>query len=351
MSAELQSTPYDPDQILKLVAGMHGGTASAEVKPVGISERPEPDIVNDPTFHHYPGKLANLVDRSTSLLHVVTPDGRVERANQRAEKLQKRIEVAAYLGRRILHPEVTGKPKELTGFIGTNKLDVKESVDPSTGNLILSRNSNRPVTRSERAVDRRLDKLAAKNRDVRREARWLKDSWKGEFGAIYDPRVGYRLGKDEQKNMRGASKGIKSSLKKSEKYLDKIDKVANSRNLSGHITRLRLERAKSFPERQNRRFDKTAMTIVKTGNVASEATKAVARGSYIIDRTAGEVLVRGSEAVVRGGRVAARRSNIAAKKTASAVVRGGKVAAKTVRKPFKKSTIEEVEPSNDEQTE
>jgi len=350
MSIELPSAPYDSDQLTKLANKMYGGTTSSGTPPVSVSERPEPDLVNDPTFSHYPGKLSRLVDHSVDLIHVVTPDGRLERASQRSEKLQKRIEVAAYLGRRILHPEVTGTLAENISNIGTNKLDARESVDPKTGNLIISRNSNRPVTKSERAVDKRLDKLASKNRDVRREARWLKESWKGNFGAIYDPRSGYRLGKDEQKNMRGASKGIKSSLKKSGKYLDKIDKIADSRDLSGKITKWRLERAKSFPERQNRRFERTAMTMVRGGHLVSEGTKAVARGSYIVDQAAGEAIVRGSEVAVRSTKIVARNGGVVAKRTGGAIVKGSKVVVKTVRKPFKKSVIEDVESSTDEQS-
>jgi len=151
--------------------------------------------------------------------------------------------------------------------------------------------------------------------------------------------------------MSSVSRDIISADKKAEKLERRFNKIANYQDPRGKVLRWRLDRAQSFPERQDKRHDKVAMAIVKGAGGAAEATKTVARVSYSVDRAAAKALIRGGETVVRGSKVAGRKGNVVARKTAKAVVRGSRVAVKTVRKPFKKSLIKEVETSTDEQSE
>ena len=234
--------PYDPNQLARLTEHMrHNGPV---VSPAGP---PEPAIVHEAGFEHYPGRIEEARVATRGLAQLFTVEGRADRAREKAARLRQRNQVIVWVGDRIINPSTATDPvsrqKEKFGWLGTHKtrVTVGKQADAYDGdfthmgewllkrsNDITEPNQNRPTTRSEERGSRRLEAKQEKRKRLAQESRWLDNSYRsGSGGGAVDSdlaRGAVSLTHKERKHARRVSRRI-------EKLDNKVDRLMNGSNI------------------------------------------------------------------------------------------------------------------------
>jgi len=268
MSEQSPQRPYDPDVLARLTDHM------LENGPV-VSPRGEPETPQVQT-RNVGERFSSITESAVAvggLFKVFTKDGRLERAQNKANRLQERADLVQNIGDHMLYPRTPGlsalkADRERTGWRGTYKtrIDDNESerpVDPNDftkiGAIILRKtvkdtvtNPNHPKTISERLAARTLSRKMDKKHGALNKAAWLKDSYDlpGAIGRD-------RLPHSESSRIKRINNRAARLERKAARAHKKFTKVTESKNLRGRIAGFRLNRANKkvarMTERRNSR--------------------------------------------------------------------------------------------------
>ncbi len=208
---------------------------------------PPPVLVEPEPFYpkeEFPGRLAQIHLGTTAVLKALTlnPANHTERAEKRAQMLERRLDVASFIALRLLQPRITGYEGEKISWIGTNKM-----TDPTDTRDHPGPNWYRPSTRSEIAANRRLERTKDRIRSSRNNAEHLEKSYIHESTSVAWGKdlleTGARKSGEERKNMRKVSGDLDGHEKAATRREHKFENIANARDLRGKIVRWRLRRA------------------------------------------------------------------------------------------------------------
>lgn len=252
MSEQSPHRPYDPDVLARLTDYMlENGPVISPPPPL-----PEAPRVRANRGEHFIESLTSSSVAVGGLFKVFTKDGRLERAQNKTDRLQERVDLVQNIGHHMLNPRTPGlKPekaaKESIGWRGTYKTRISEErpVDPNDftkiGAIILKKpvkdevtNPNRPKTISERLAARTLSRKMDKKHDALNKAAWLKKSYDlpGAIGRD-------RLPHSESSRIRRINNRAARLERKAARAHKKFTKVTESKNLRGSLARFRLNRA------------------------------------------------------------------------------------------------------------
>jgi hypothetical protein len=234
---ELPENPVET-QLKKLFDTMAGTTTP----PIVIE--PEP-FYPEETF---PGRLAQIHLGSMAVLRALNPANRIERAEKRAQMLERRLDVASFIALRLLQPHITGSEDEKISWIGTHSM-----ADPTDTRKHPGPNWYRPSTRSEIVAERHLERTKDRIRSSRNNAEHLEKSYAHESTSVAWGRdllkTGARKSGEERKNMRKVSGDIDGHERAAIRREHKFENIANARDLRGKIIRWRLRRANKISSR------------------------------------------------------------------------------------------------------
>lgn len=269
--ANPNNRPYNPNQLQELVQQMKQG--GPVISP---PELPEPTIVHEANFEHYPRRFDQAKLATSGLFRVFSPEVRAQRRQDKVQELEKREKVVDYVGQRISNPRRQTNPidparigwvggpmqgaGEKIGWVGTHtresggsgraedaanmgySLFKQPPGGPAQPNLL------RPATRSEERASQRLEAKIVKARKLRGESRWLSDSYGHSLN-----RGTHRLSRAEAKHMRRVSKRIEKLDKRAGRKERKFEKVAASKDIRGVLSHKKLAVRKLQAEIGSRR--------------------------------------------------------------------------------------------------
>ena len=250
--------PYKPNDprlpenpALKDLKGMFGGMTQimgVEVVPPKYEQELQKlvhrPIDAEPNFlpEKFSGGLSEAMTNIVGVAKLVTPNGHKERATERAERLERRLDVATFIALRILQPRITGRRNEKISWIGTHKM-----TEPTDTRKHPGPNSYRPSTRSELSVNKRLERSQDKTRTAYNNVKHIEDSYIHESGSKAWGRelldTGVLKSKEEKKHFRRVSKDLSRQTSSAIKRDKKFENIANARDFRGRLVRARLKRA------------------------------------------------------------------------------------------------------------
>ncbi len=258
---------YDPNLALKLTAEISGPRTAAVLTP-------EPSVIHDPTFErHGRGFMSEAFTAVAGLTKVLTPEGRVERARDKAARLQKQPSVINYMANRMANPrDGRTDPAEKIGWVGTHKRELSTPSHPDdeaipanvrpedlsnlgyqlmgkTPSEVAFRNSRRPVTSGEKAGSRRLEKHWEKRTRAQNLSKWFSDSYRWSLS-----RGHHRLSDSEQGHTRKTLRAIRKQDHKDEKHMKAFIKIGNSNDWRGAANNWRINRNLNRADRIERQI-------------------------------------------------------------------------------------------------
>ncbi|MHB1865221.1 MAG: hypothetical protein ACYCPS_03615 [Candidatus Saccharimonadales bacterium] len=230
------SGPTSNERIAMLFGAMADHNLSgAAVNPAAQQTPPTTPTspqVGERGFTHYPTRTQEIITYLAGLPGVLTRSGRQERAQYVADKLERRKNVALFIGERFLDPKLTDDITEKTAWVGIFKhTDPRYPDDPRPNPYI-------PSTASELSVYRRLSRLHERRKDHDYESTWRKNSFGDRLHADK-----YTLPRWERRLMGRNSRQIARMDHHVSKNRDRFDRIAHGEDWRGQIIDWRLQRA------------------------------------------------------------------------------------------------------------
>ncbi len=239
----MESHPYDPNQLQQLINHIRDNGPV-----ISSPEPPNETIIHEPGFEGYPGAVTESVAAVKGLFRVFTEKGR----EARQAEAQRHIEVAQYVGDRLVNPRQTGNPKEKIGWVGYLKEEVVDRSLPAgtyegdfthMGEWLMRKthdgprtvpNTLRPSSRKEHKTARKINDLIDERNELSQEARAISMDYGSSITNANIPRT-----RKERKAARKAVNRISKLEQKAEKSTEELAKVASSYDRRGKRIRRR----------------------------------------------------------------------------------------------------------------